>query len=507
MTEQILGQNENVTGHVAEQAKKVNNAPAPQMNEMLQGDSELPFFTRITDTPLFIDRAQLLMRSLANRPPLPTQILFGEQESEALALTHSYISGMENIFKILEKHGMNKSVESYAFRLPHFIMEAAWVNVIVRLQFATSLHALWQTLNDNLSSDAQTKWGVLEYDLEKNEYSVNGEVLNFGDRLDVFTVEEKLLSNVVFSSQEVLNCKPIAGDTLPVFNIPLDEIENIDFESIQKRATNGIRDDQHLIGVDAWSFTHGLLYRIKKDDEDIIEISTDILAKQDRDPRIDYRKYTEIGNLLNDEDLPFGLNRGTLGALRDYYCKNHIVFNGFYDNIKALYEDPMKFRETLTKQNLGAEFIIDNIYAMTFLLDGKSKLLRVKLVMMDGTTKDAVTITRPLSMTNLGTFARFNPRPMYFQEITYDMEENKERGFLDRIRGKNKLKKVDSDKFTLVDGDPIQSQDVLGYITKDCKAYYFTEESSLAKDDKFAFYHRLVKEFKTFDRALQEKHK
>lgn len=490
MIENALVQNEELTGGISHGE-----------------ESNLPFFTRITDTPLFIDRAKILLRSLANRPPLPTQIMFPEQDPEALALVEKYITGIDNIFKVLEKHGMNKSVESYAFRLVHFIKENDWVNIVVRLQFASSLYALFQTLNDNLSSSAKNKWGVLEYDIEKNEYSINGDVLQFGDRIDVFTVEEKILTKVMFSSQEILNCKPIAGDTLPVFNIPLDEIPNIDFESIQQRATNGIPDDQHMIGVDAWSFTHGLLYRINNDDEDIIEISTDILAKQDRDPRIDYRKYTEIGNMLNDEDLPYGLNRGLLGALRDYYCKNHIVFNGFYDNLKALYADPQKFRTTLSQQGLANEYIIDNIYAMTFLLDGKSKLLRVKLVMMDGTTKDAVTITRPLSMTNLGTFARFNPRPMYFQEISYDREENKSRGFLDRVRGTNKYHPIDQDKFTLVDGAPIRSEDVLGYITKDCKAYYFTEDSSLEKDDKFAFYHRLVKDFKAFDKALQEQYK
>lgn len=490
MTENALAQNDQVTGNV-----NVGEEP------------NLPFFTRITDTPLFIDRAKIMIRSLANRPPLPTQILFPEQDPAALELTNKYITGVDNILKILEKHGLSKAVESYAFRLTHFIKEADWVNVVVRLQFATSLYALYETLNENLSADAKSRWGVLEYDVEKKEYSINGEVLNYGDRVDVFTVEEKIYSKVMFSSQEVLNCKPIDGDTLPVFNIPLDELANMDYESIQKRNTNAIPDNQHMIGVDAWSFMQGLLWRINKDDEEIIEIETDILAKQDRDPRIDYRLYTEIGNLLNDEDLPYGLNRGLLVALRDYYCKSHLMFNGFVKNVKDLYQNQQQFRHTLSQQGLGDQYIIDNIYTMTRLLDGKSKLLRVKLVMMDGTVKDAVTITRPLSMTNLGTFARFNPRPIYFQEIEYQREENKGRGFLDRIRGTNKYRPIDSDKFTLVEGQPIRSEDVMGYITKDCKAYYFTEESSLEKDDKFAYYHRLVKEFKAFDKMLNEQAK
>ena len=157
MIENALVQNEELTGGI-------NHGE----------ESNLPFFTRITDTPLFIDRAKILLRSLANRPPLPTQIMFPEQDPEALALVEKYITGIENIFKVLEKHGMNKSVESYAFRLVHFIKENDWVNIVVRLQFATSLYALFQTLNDNLSSSAKNKWGVLEYDIEKNEYSING---------------------------------------------------------------------------------------------------------------------------------------------------------------------------------------------------------------------------------------------------------------------------------------------------------------------------------------------
>lgn len=462
-------------------------------------------FTRSTDTPLFIDRAKLLLRSLGNRPPLPTQILFPDQDPEALALTDRYINGIANILKLIEKHGLNVSVQSYAFRLPHFLKESDWVNVVVRLQFASSLKALLDTLNENLSKEAKSKWGVLEY--EDGQYLVNGEPLNFGDRIDVFTVEEKILSKVEFSSQEILNCKRIDGETLPVFNIPLDELENIDYESVEKRNYANVGPKDHLMGVDAWSFIHGLFYRIANDDEEILEITTDILTKQDRDPKIDPRKYIEIGTLLNEQDLPYGFNRGLLGALRDYYCKSLEVFNGFYDNVKGLYENAAQFRATLNKQGLGDEFVVDNIHALTYLLDGKSKLLRVKLVMMDGTTKDAVTITRPLSMTTLGTFARFNPRPLYLQEIEYIREENKSRGFLDRVRGTRKYTPIDRDKFKLVEGKPIQSQDVLGYIVKESKAYYFSEDSSIEKDDKFAFYHRLVKEFKTFDRSLKEENK
>lgn len=462
---------------------------------------QLPF-TRSTDTPLFIERAKLLLRSLANRPPLPTQILFPDQSEEALALTEKYITGIHNIFGLIEKYGLKTSVQSYAFRLPHFLKDVDWVDVVVRLQFATSLLALKDTLNDNLSADAKSHWGVLEYN--DGQYSVNGQPLNFGDVIDVFTVDEKILSKVEFSSQEIINCQAIDGNTLPVFNIPLSELQNIDYDSMQKRVSNGVKDTEHLIGVDVWSFLHGLLYRIANDDEEIIEISTEILTKQDRDPKISHKQYTEIGTLLNEQDLPYGLNHGLVGSLRDYYCKNEKVFSGFYRNIKALYDNPELFRSTLAKQGLGTEFVIDNVHAMTFLLDGKSKVLRVKLVMMDGSVKDAVTITRALSMTTLGAFARFNPRPLYFQEISYVQEENKTRGFLDRVRGVNKFKPVDRDNFTLVEGNPIRSEDVLGYIVKDTKAYYFGEDSSVEKDDKFAFYHQLVKSFKNFDRSQAE---
>ena len=454
-------------------------------------------FTRSHDTPMFINRAKLILRSLANKPPLPTQILFNNQSPEAMELAGKYIEGVKNIFQGVEKYGLSTNVDSYAFRLPHLLKEAEWVNVVVRLQFATSLHAIHQTLNGNLSKDAKSKWGVLEYDGQG--YSINGAEVKFGDRIDVFTVNEKILADVEFSSQEVLNCRRINGETLPVFNIPADEIENIDFESMKQREANGVKGKNHLIGVDAWSFLHGLLYRISNDGEDIIDINTEILSKRDLDPAIKHQDYNEIGELLTDKDLPFGLNHGILAGLRDYYCKSSKVFYAFADNVNALYADPEAFRKKLSKQGLGDSFVVDNIHSLTLLLDGKSKLLRVKLVMFDGSTKDAVTITRPLSMSNLGAFSRFNPRPLYLQEIKYKQKDNTKRGFMDRIRGINQYENIGLDHFDLVEGNPIESEDVIGFITGSAKAYYFGEDSSIELDDKFAFFHQLRKSFKLWE--------
>lgn len=456
-------------------------------------------FTRSHDTPMFINRAKLILRSLANNPPLPTQILFNKQAPEALDLVGRYIEGIKNIFQGVELYGLKTNVDSYAFRLPHLLKEMEWVDVVVRLQFATSLYAIYETLNGNLSKEAKNKWGVLEY--KDGIYTIDGTEIKFGDRIDVFTVNEKIIADVEFNSQEVLNCRPINGTTLPVFNIPADEIENIDFESMKKREANGVKGKDHLIGVDAWSFLHGLLYRISGDGEDIIDINTEILSKRDLDPAIKHQDYNMIGELLTDKDLPFGLNHGILTGLRDYYCKSNKVFYGFAKNVKALYDNPESFRKQLSNQGLGNSFVIDNIHSLTLLLDGKSKLLRVKLVMFDGSTKDAVAITRPLSMSNLGAFARFNPRPMYFQEIKYKQKENSKRGFMDRLRGINQYENIGLDHFDLVEGNPIESENVIGFITGSAKAYYFGEDSTIELDDKFAFFHQLRKSFKLWEQS------
>lgn len=471
-----------------------NENTSSDVGKEVSGDVQL-VYQRSTDTPMYIDRVKLLLRSIGNEPPLPTQILFGNQNEDALALTKKYIDNIRNILASLGKHGTGVDVRSYAYRVSHCLKEMEWVDVVVRLQFATSLHAILETLNANLDPDEPSKWGVLEFD--GTEYSVNGESLNFGDRIDVFTVNEKLLTHVQFNSQEVLNCHPINGDTLPVFNIPIDEIDRLDTDSIEKRATQKITPDRHLLGVDAWSFLSGLLYRISKNpDADVIGIETDILTKIDLDPAIDQKEYRQVGNLLLETDLPYGLNHGLLPAFRDYYCKTKDVFIRFAENLNKIYKDPESFRANLAKANLGKDFVIDNIHSLLLLLDGKSKLLRVKLVMMDGTVKDAVTITRPISMTALGTFARFNPRPVLFQEIDYDTRPKMNRSFLDRIRGSNKIEYVGLDSFVLKDTKPIHSADVLGYISNSAKAYYFADDSSVELDDKFAFFHVLRKKFK-----------
>ncbi len=457
-------------------------------------------FERSTDTQLYIERARLMIQSINNRPPLPTQVIFPNQKPEAMKLLEQYVQGIRSQLKILSMYGLSVDSTSYAFRLPHLLNEMDWINIVVRLQFATSLYAMYETLNENLSKDAKSKWGVLEYDEETKVFSVNGETLEFGQRVDVFTIDEKILSNVIFCSQEEINCKAINNETLPIIAIPLDEIKNLDSESLHKRSEAQIKKNQHLMGIDAWSFLHVLLYRISNDDEEVIEIQTDILSKEDRDPSINQKDYIKIGNMLQEQDLPYGFNHGLITALRDYYCKKANVFYGFANNIETIYANPEKFRKTLLEQNLGQDFVVENIHAITFLLDGKSKLLRLKLVMLDGTTKDAVTITRPLNMTNLGSFARFNPRELYFQEIKYIRKENTKRGFLDRMRGTNKLTPIDGDKFELVEGNPILSENVLGFIVGSAKAYYFDEESNLEYDDKFRYFHQLRKSFTTFDK-------
>lgn len=452
-------------------------------------------YKRSTDISMYVPRVHLLLRSLGNKPPLPTQILFPNQKKEAIELVNKYIENIGLLVKSLGEHGVGIEVESYAYRVAHMLNEQEWVNIVVRLQFATAFYDILQTLNQNLDKDVENKWGVLE--IKDGVYSINGRPLKFGDRIDIFTTDETIHGNVVFNSHEVLNCPKVNGDALPVAHIPLDELDNLDASAKEKRARGGYGDDRQMLGVDAWSFLNILLYRINDDEsEDVIQIETDILSKLDLDPEIDQTRYREIALLLNNEDLPLGLNHTLLAAYRDYYCKNKEVFDRFCDNVDKLYANQEKFRSNLNAVKLEDNAVISNIHNALLYLDNKSKLMRIKLIMMDGTSKDAVTITRTISMGALGTFARYNPTPILFQEIDYDTRPKTNRSFLDRIRGANKEEIVSKHNFKLVEGEPINSADVLGFVAGSAMSYYFADDSDVKLDDKFDFFHKLKKKFK-----------
>ena len=466
-------------------------------------------YTRSKESNLYIDKLKMLVKSLRNVPCLPTEVLFKEQDPEALALTRKYIEGISKIVEIIAKHGSFSDLNSYSFRLPHLMHLNDWLNVVVRLQFATSLKVILDTLNTNLSKDAKFQWGVLEVD-ENGEYMINGYRIKQGTLIDVFTTDEKVLSKVIFNDHSILNCKVINGQSVPTFHYSQADIELLSSEDLAKRAQSGVKSlSEHLLGTDAWSFLQGVLYRVSLDDEEVIDITTDIFSKLDYDPKIKIKDYLELADRLRTDELPYGLHVNLLSGLRDYYCKNAKVFYRFKENIEQLYNDPISFRKLINldpyvRSIPDNQFIITSIVDLLRLIDGNSKVLRVKLVKSDGTLVDAVTITRPYTLPNYGSFNRFNPQPVLFQRIEFT-DKQKPNGFMKRLSDKvmNKAPAIiNRDRFVLTD-ETISSADVIGFIHVDSKAYYFAEDSSIEKDDKFAMYHTLNKKFKRITKGME----
>ena len=130
---------------------------------ILPNGSEL-LYSRTKESSLFIDKLSLLVRTLKNETCLPTEVFFKDQDKEALALTRKYISNIGKLFNVVNEYGSATDFGSYSFRLPHMIELTSWTNIVVRLQFATSLYAIFNALNQNLVEDNSNKWGVLEYD-------------------------------------------------------------------------------------------------------------------------------------------------------------------------------------------------------------------------------------------------------------------------------------------------------------------------------------------------------
>lgn len=474
---------------------------------VLPNGTELSY-TRSKESNLYIDKLKMLVKSLRNVPCLPTEVLFKEQDPEALALTRKYVEGISKIVEVIAKHGSYSDLNSYSFRLPHLMHLNDWLNVVVRLQFATSLKVILDTLNANLSKDAKFQWGVLEVN-ENGCYMINDQPITQGTLIDVFTTDERVLSKVIFNDHGVLNCKVIEGESVPVFHYSPTEIENLSSEDLAKRAQSGVKVGEHLLGVDAWSFLQGVLYRVSLDEEEVIDITTDIFSKLDYDPEIKIKDYLELADRLRTDELPYGLHVNLLSGLRDYYCKNAKVFYGFKENIEQMYNDPVSFRKLINldpyvKSIPPNQFIITSIADLLRLIDGNSKVLRVKLVKSDGTLVDAVTITRPYTLPTYGSFNRFNPQPVLFQRIEFT-DKQKSNGFMKRLSDKvmNKAPvKINRDRFVLTD-ETINSADIIGFIHVDSKAYYFAEDSSIEKDDKFAMYHALNKKFKRIAKGME----
>ena len=474
---------------------------------VLPNGTELSY-TRSKESNLYIDKLKMLVKSLRNVPCLPTEVLFKEQDPEALALTRKYVEGISKIVEVIAKHGSYSDLNSYSFRLPHLMHLNDWLNVVARLQFATSLKVILDTLNANLSKDAKFQWGVLEVN-ENGCYMINDQPITRGTLVDVFTTDERVLSKVIFNDHGILNCKVIEGESAPVFHYSPTEIENLSSEDLAKRAQSGVKAGEHLLGIDAWSFLQGVLYRVSLDEEEVIDITTDIFSKLDYDPEIKIKDYLELADRLRTDELPYGLHVNLLSGLRDYYCKNAKVFYEFKENIEQMYNDPVSFRKLINldpyvKSIPPNQFIITSIADLLRLIDGNSKVLRVKLVKSDGTLVDAVTITRPYTLPTYGSFNRFNPQPVLFQRIEFT-DKQKPNGFMKRLSDKvmNKAPvKINRDRFVLTD-ETISSADIIGFIHVDSKAYYFAEDSNIEKDDKFAMYHALNKKFKRIAKGME----
>ena len=87
---------------------------------VLPNGTELSY-TRSKESNLYIDKLKMLVKSLHNVPCLPTEVLFKEQDPETLALTRKYVEGISKIVEVIAKHGGYSDLNSYSFRLPHFI--------------------------------------------------------------------------------------------------------------------------------------------------------------------------------------------------------------------------------------------------------------------------------------------------------------------------------------------------------------------------------------------------
>lgn len=466
-------------------------------------------YSRTKESGYLRDKLKLLEKSLRNDPCLPTQVLFKNQDQAALDLTERYIKGVASIVKVIEKYGSGVDMASYSFRLPHLMNIGDWLNIVSRLQFATSLKSIADTLNENLSKDAIHKWDVLSLK-DDGQYYIGDTDIRKGELVDVFTISEKVLSKVVFSDHGVVNCKTIEEHSIPMFHYTKDQILNMSSEDLEKRAHNLTPEGEHLLGTDAWSFIDGLLYRISgHDEEEVIEVSTDILSRIDLDPAIKLKDYMTLGTMLNEQDLPYGLNISLLASMRDYYCKNASVFYGFKEQVENFYKYPDVFRSKLNSDPFAKTLppnalVITGIPDIARLLDKNSKVLRLRLVKFDGTIVNAVTVTREIVMAKFGSFARYNSTPIFFQGIEFTdkpAKSNVIKQMVDKMSGKVPFTQ-NKDNFVLTD-ELITSDQILGFINFDTKAYYFGDDSDPAVDDKLAMYHTLSKKFKRLAKGAE----
>lgn len=441
---------------------------------VLENGTEL-LFTRNESSTLYITTLKELHRTLQVDAPLPTQIIFPEQDKEDLDFIAKYIGGVRNVMDIVHEFGCSSSIESYSFRLAHFHNFEKWQNIVVRLQFAKALHAVCKTLNENLSTSRKKKWGVLEYDLNTKKYSIGGKELKFGDKVDVFTTDQKVMTGMVFNSHEVLNCAVIEGNTSPIFHHPTNDLESLDYDAVGKRNSHRVGDNEHMLGVDAFSFIHGLLWRLS-DNEEVVEIDTNILTQTDRDPALSVKEHDDILNAIDEMELPYGLQLPANVAFKNYYSKRLSRARAFFEMLNIVKDNAKAFRRKFEKLTKDKPEMIIGIYDIFRLLAGpRSRVLKIQGVRADGTIVNLITINRNMVLEKFKTFNRFNTQPIHFVELEFIKPKGKK---------KNGKKTVEADlDYFKSTGQVVNSNELVGFIHSSAKIYYWDDMETPRKDE------------------------
>lgn len=418
-------------------------------------------FTRAQSSPLYIGLVDNLQRTLATETPLPTQLIFPNQRPEDLEFVAKYINSIRKMINEVNTHGRSSSIESYSFRLPHFAHLEKWVNIVVRLQFARVLKTICDTLNAELPKSNKNKWGVLDFDPEQNIFLLNGKELPFGTRVDVFTTDEKVMSDMLFSSHSVLNCAEIDGRTLPVFHYAKEDLENLDYDSMAHRKEAAVGPDEYLLDSDAFSFLHGLLYRVH-DKVEVVDIMTNLLTFHDRDPELSVAEYDSMVNLMGEMNLPYGLDRHAAVAFQNYHCKRASRAHAFMETLQHVSDNAKKFRKVYEKNmSSDSEIIIGLFDIFRYLAGHRSRVMKITGILKTGKRVDLVTINRSMVLEKFKSFTRYNTQPLYFEEIEYVKKKKKD--------------DVDPDYFRPT-GNLISSNELIGFVHETAKAYYWDDQ-------------------------------
>lgn len=470
---------------MSEDLQNINLLPATNQQDSVFSGSE----GGSADTPLlvyqskkevgtYIDRLKALHTSLKKTDALPTQIIFPEQNEQALGLTAKYVHTIRSLVDLLMKHGLTKQFDSYSYRVAHFQHLNEWLNIVVRLQFATALNAVRNTLNEALDSDDPFQWGVLEID-DKGIYSIDGQELTFGEKVDIFTTSEKVVSGVIFDSHESLNCKAYGEDTLPVVHYETSELKNLDYDSIQKRYDSAISEKEHLLGVDAWSFFNVLLYKKHLPESNPIELCNNLLSMQDRDPSLTSFQYEKDIEFIRDLNLPFGVEQLLIPAVQSYFCKKKDRHDELMDSIRLMKTNEKDFRKKV-KAGVGDAVLLGFADLLQYLAGQRSKLVKLRLVLASGEVVDVATTDRQFTMEKLHIFNRYNISQVLFTGIKF------------KAKKKGKIKE---DHFELTDR-MIKDTDVVAVIMSEAKFYYFDETATEDNDQHFAMYMKLRRDYK-----------